>query len=51
VDEKNSDHVAILREDSADRETDSEDETRIPSVVDRTIAERRKLNDSNEDRY
>ena len=51
VDEKNSDHVAILREDSAERETDSEDEIRILSVVDRTIAEWRKLNDPNEGEY
>jgi hypothetical protein len=51
VAEKDSDHVAILREDAAKCETDYESEAGIPSVVDRAIAERRKFNYSGAEGY
>ncbi len=51
VSDQDSGHVAILREDTVERETDSEGETRIPSIVDRPVADTGKINHSGSDEY
>ena len=49
--DQDSDHGAILCEDTVGCETDSEGETRISSIVDRPIAETGKFNNSGSDGY
>ncbi len=51
ISDKESDHVAILREDTVERETDSESGTRISSIVNRPVAETEKFNDSGSGGY
>ena len=51
ISDQDSDHVAILREDALECETDSESETRISSIVDRPVVETKRFNDSGSDGY
>ena len=51
VSDQDSGHVTILREDTAECETDSEGETRIPSIVDRPAANTGKINHFGSDGY
>jgi len=44
-------HVAILREDTLERETDSDGQSRVSSPVDRPVSETGKLNRSGPDGY
>ncbi len=49
--DQESEHVAILRDETVECETDSEGESRISSMVDRPVAETEKFNDSGLDGY
>ena len=51
ISDQDSDHGVILREDTVECETNSEDETRISSIVDRPAAETGKTNYSGADGY
>jgi hypothetical protein len=51
VHEQDSDHVAILREDAVEYQTDSDSQAGISLTVDRLVAESKKLNYSGADGY